>query len=70
MPGPDANSPAPIGQETAAAQISQREATYLPPDELASRYTRGIQRHYPAQPHASFTQNDGKNPHLIKKIDS
>ena len=70
MPGPDANSPAPLGETTAASQISQQEATYLPPDALASKYAKGIQRHYPAQPHASFSAKSEKNPHLIKKIDS
>lgn len=70
MPGPDANAPAPLGETTSATKISQREATYLPPDALASKYTKGIQRHYPAQPHASFTAKSDKNPHLIKKIDS
>lgn len=65
----DANSPAPIGETTAASQISQQEATYLPPDELVTKYAKGIQRHYPAQPHESFTKKSDKNPHLIKKID-
>lgn len=69
MPGPDANSPAPLGQTTAATDISQREATYLPPDELASKYTKGIQRHYAAEPHSSFSAKSDKNPHLIKKVD-
>ena len=69
MSKPDANSPAPLGETTVASQISQKEATYLPPDELAAKYAKGIQRHYPAQPHASFTAQSSKNPHLIKKID-
>ena len=37
MSKPDANSPAPLGETTAASQISQKEATYLPPDELATK---------------------------------
>jgi galactonate dehydratase len=69
MSKPDANSPAPLGETTVASENSQKEATYLPPDDLAAKYAKGIQRHYPAQPHATFTAKSEKNPHLIKKID-
>jgi hypothetical protein len=70
MSGPSANEPAPLGQSTAATDISQKEATYLPPSDLVEKYAKGIQRYSPAEPHKSFTDKSGKNPHLIKSIDS
>lgn len=64
-----ANSPQPIGSTTAAAELSQQEATYLPPSDNAIKYARGIQRHVPAQPHPSLTETK-TNPHLIKIIEN
>ena len=63
-----ANSPQPLGASTAATDISQKQATYLPPSELAIKYAKGIHEHIPASPHPSLTAQ-GKNPHLIKKIE-
>lgn len=63
-----ANAPQPIGASTAAADISAKEATYLPPSELAIKYAKGIHNHSPAAPHPSSTAS-GSNPHLIKKIE-
>ncbi|ORX35417.1 putative mandelate racemase/muconate lactonizing enzyme [Kockovaella imperatae] len=63
-----ANEPQPLGASTAAADISAREAAYLPPSELAVKFAKGIHQHQPAKPHASAT-HEGKNPHLIKKIE-
>jgi galactonate dehydratase len=64
-----ANSPQPIGSSTIAADISQKEATYLPPSELAIKYAKGLHNHVPATPHPSLTA-EGSNPHLIKKVES
>jgi galactonate dehydratase len=71
MPSADANTPAPLGTSTIAADISQQEATYLQPDDLVKKYEKGIQRYIPGEPDKTFTQaKDGsKNPHLIKKVD-
>ena len=66
---PDANAPALLGVSTTATDISQKEATYLPPSELAIKYAKGIHQHTPAKPHPSATV-EGKNPHLIKEIES
>ncbi|WVR07589.1 hypothetical protein IAU60_004631 [Kwoniella sp. DSM 27419] len=38
-----ANSPQPLGATTAAAVHSSKEATYLPPSDLAKKYHKGIQ---------------------------
>lgn len=70
-----ANSPQPIGASTAAADISSREATYLPPSDNALKYKRGIQLYAPVRPHPSASQaydnsKGEKNPNLIKKIES
>jgi hypothetical protein len=64
-----ANSPQELGTTTAASELSQQQATYLPPSDLALKYAKGIQRHVPAQPHPSFTETKS-NPHLIKSIES
>lgn len=69
MSQPNANTPQPIGATTEAAELSQRQATYLPPSDLAVKYSKGIQRHVPARPHPSATQT-GSNPHLIKSVES
>lgn len=66
---PDANTPQPIGASTAAAELSQQQATYLPPSDNALKYAKGIQRHVPATPHASLTETK-TNPHLIKSVES
>jgi galactonate dehydratase len=65
----NANKPQEIGATTAAAEISQQQATYLPPSDNALKYAKGIQRHVPAQPHASLTETKS-NPHLIKIVES
>jgi galactonate dehydratase len=72
MSNADANAPQPIGTSTAAADLSSRQATYLPPSELATKYAKGIQQYAPATPHASYTQPapGGGNPHLIKKVEN
>jgi galactonate dehydratase len=64
-----ANQPAELGTTTIATDISQKEATYLPPSEIALKYAKGIQGHVPATPHASFTATEG-NPHAIKIIEN
>ena len=38
-----ANEPQPLGATTEASEISQRDATYLPPSELAIKYSKGLQ---------------------------
>lgn len=67
-----ANEPQPVGASTTAADLSSREATYLPPSDLAAKYHKGIQAHAPAEPHASLTSlTESKgNPHLIKSVES
>lgn len=64
-----ASKPGPLGSSTLAADISSKQATYLPPSELAVKYAKGIHNHTPATPHASLTAT-GSNPHLIKKIEN
>jgi galactonate dehydratase len=64
-----ATQPQAIGASTEATEISQKDATYLPPSELALKYSKGIQAHVPATPHPSFTAK-GPNPHLIKSVES
>jgi galactonate dehydratase len=54
---PKPNDPAPIGTTTTSTTISQQQATYLPPSELALKYAKGI--------HAG---TDRQN--LIKRIES
>ena len=63
-----ANTPQPLGATTIASDLASKQATYLPPSELAIKFSKGIHQHVPATPHASATQT-GKNPHLIKKIE-
>lgn len=66
-----ANEPQPIGSSTIATDLSQKNAAYLPPSELALKYAKGLHQHFPAVPHASATyEKGGKNPHLIKSIES
>lgn len=64
-----ANRPQDLGATTEASEISQRDAVYLPPSELAIKYKKGIHDYKPACPHASLTAT-GKNPHLIAKLES
>ena len=65
-----ANSPQPVGTTTTASDISQTQATYLPPSELAIKYAKGIHSYSPATPHPTHTQSGKSNPHLIKKIEN
>jgi len=69
MSKPDANTPQPLGTSTEASELSQQQATYLPPSDNALKYAKGIQRHVPAKPHASLTETKS-NPHLIKSVES
>ncbi len=69
------NAPGPIGHSTTQTDISQTQATYLPPSELALKYAKGIHAYSSASPHPSHTQYTGKGgregyPHLIKKVES
>ena len=70
----DPNVPASIGLTTTQTDISQTQATYLPPSESSIQYAKGIHERHPtpATPHASLTDSirGGKSPHLIKKIES
>lgn len=63
-----ANSPQQVGASTIASEASHKDATYLPPSELAIKYAKGIHNHQPATPHPSATAT-GRNPHLIKKVE-
>ena len=64
-----ANTPQQLGEITFATEISQKQAIYLPPSELAIKYAKGIHNHQPATPHPSSTAK-GSNPHLIKSIEN
>ncbi|KAK4687463.1 galactonate dehydratase, partial [Tremellales sp. Uapishka_1] len=63
-----ANSPQPLGTSTIQADISQREAVYLPPQ--AETYNKGLQVHTPVTPHPSALDKSTKNPNLIKSIEN
>lgn len=63
-----ANAPQQVGASTIASEASHKQATYLPPSELAIKYAKGIHNHQPATPHPSATAT-GSNPHLIKKVE-
>lgn len=60
----DANEPQPLGSSTIAADISDRQAVYLPPSELSTKYAKGIHRHVEPMPQAV-----GRGKHLIKTIE-
>lgn len=81
MSNTDTSEPEPIGSTTIQTDISQTQATYLPPSELAIKYAKGIHAYTHGTPHPSHTQpfdkgskgehGKGKGyPHLIKKIES